>query len=586
MNGLEHLASLLAPTVRIGDAPMPSTHDIDRLIATLQARISASGISEVPADLQHASIQRFWTTPRLDTLKDARLVAFGLCLPAGPEGACLLEDRPRLGAVLDGVDQWLHEAHWFRRCYQGLVWSYFSYDIDAEGVSADARHNWERLRDYLGQRAGATVAKLANPDWVKTVVCHPHLFKPSPCEPHVDKVLRGDFTQVDAICAQLGIGASSWFMRQLVQARVSAAVRLDDADFCSLLPSLIDMLAGAAALRDAGLARLLERYAGMLLTPVHDELRDALARAWGSPWHAANALHWDGIRQPARALASEWIKADLIARFFARSGHDTRRAAFWQRYSRSMQKIEFAFAPAALGEPPCAEASGDARMRGLVSALVDGSSDDRAMVMTMGRAVIVEFGDPALPVQFHDLSQPLPFDMSAPLRMEADADNSLRHTDGCLSLAHRDGLQGWRQWEQMFEAALKDRFDIRAGVAASTQASSFVDLSDLPGLEPSQAQASTARTRRWQQASAGEDVHWLTAEAASVPFSRADLEVLARVHSLHLEDDSLKTGRLWVRTKQTDQRIAQVLKRWGFTQVAGEGWYRSIAAPADNRHGG
>jgi hypothetical protein len=78
----------------------------------------------------------------------------------------------------------------------------------------------------------------------------------------------------------------------------------------------------------------------------------------------------------------------------------------------------------------------------------------------------------------------------------------------------------------------------------------------------------------WHAASAGEDIHWLTAEAASVPYSRPDLEVLARVHSLQLDDQATRTGILWVRTGDSERRIARVLSRWGFAYVPGEGWSR------------
>lgn len=574
MNAVAHLASLLAPAVRIGGLPMPMANHIDTVIEALQGQLTSRGDQPLPVDLQHDTVRRFWDTRRLETLKDARLVAFGLCLPAGPEDDCVLGDGPRFTAVLDGIDQWLHDPRWYRRGYQGLLWSYFNCDIDADGTSAPLRQNWLRLRDYLGRRASRTVDRVANPDWVKTVVCHRHLFTDTPCERHAAQLLRGDRRAVDLMSAQLGIGGSSWFFHQLIMAQVTAATALDDDAFCAALPSLIDLLSDAPTLRDEELARLLARHDRVRHTPLHAGLRDAAAGWWGLPWRPSNALRWSGLTDGLRNRVSGWIKADLIDRFFARCGDGPgrRRAAFWQRYVKSIQKIEFATGDQALqaaGWP-----AGPRATTGLGTPLRDGSPSDRAMVLTMGRAVVVEFSDPSIALHGYDLRQPLPFDMSQPLALATDADNSLRQRSRCLFLAHQDGLFGWRQWEQMFEAALSDQFGLRPGTAVSADPSSYVDLSGVTtGLAlGSDAPDEATDEPRWQTASAGEDVHWLTAEAASVPYSRADLEVLARVHALRIDDQTTRTGRLWVRSDDTDPRIARVLRAWGFVHEPGEGW--------------
>jgi hypothetical protein len=434
--------------------------------------------------------------------------------------------------MLDGADQWLHEPRWYRRCYQGLVWSYFNCDVDADNGGAGLRQNWERLRDYLGRRATATVDKLANPDWVKTVVANRHLFGEAPCEPHAGKLLRGDREDVDRLCKQLGISDSSWFLRELVQVQVTAATRLDHDEFRALLPSLLQMLSGARTLRDSGLACLLERHAQIPCHPLHEGLRDAAAAWWGSPWLPTNALRWSGVTESVRGMVSEWLKADAIDKFFATlsDGNGQRRASFWKRYVNSIQKV---------GHAP---------------------GEQVALMMTIGRAVVVAFSDATLPLHGHDLRDAAAVDMTRP----------------DLVLKHQDGVRGWRQWEQMFETALRDSFGMRPGVLTSAGAAPIVDLSDAAaGMATGIGEPlGSIDEPRWHSASVGEDVHWQTAEAASVPYSRPDLEVLARVHSLRLEDDTARTGKLWVRADTADQRIARVLTRWGFEQVSGEGWFR------------
>lgn len=575
---VDHLASLLAPALRLGGAAMPRSGDIDVVIETLQGQIRAGGNRQVPADLQHDAVQRFWKMPRFETLKDARLVAFGLGLRVGPQGACLLDDPRRFDAVLDGIDQWLHDPRWYRRGYQGLLWSYFNGDGEAAGTDTGTRQNWLRLREYLNQRASRTVDPTVNPDWVKALICHRHLLGESPCDRHAADLLRGDRAEVDLLCAQFGIQGSSWFLRQLVQAQVSAATRLGHDAFRALLPRLIDLLSGAHALRDEGLACLLDRYQQIPHAPLHHGLRDAAADWWGSPWLPQNELRWSGMKDGVRSLVSEWIRADLIDRFFAAPdpGPDPRRAAFWKRYVKSIRQIEFAFGGDAMQPPPARARLGPDRVIGRGAWLRDGQPAEAALVMTMGRAVVVEFSDPSLPVHVYDLRDAQPFDLSRPVALAHDAENSLRHHHRSLSLPHQDGLHGWRQWEQMFEAAISDQFGIRPGRMPATDATSCVDLSDsTAGTDCRRTEPdSRVDAPRWPTASSGEDVYWLTAEAASVPYSRADLEVLARVHALRIEDATTRTGRLWVRTDETDHRIARVLSGWGFVHVIGEGWRR------------
>ena len=107
LNSADHLASLLAPAVRLGAMAMaPAGDSIDAVIERLQRHLKDGSSGRLPErDLQLETVRRFWMTGELPTLKDARLVAFGLGLPAGPEGECLLADGARFDALLRGLDQ-------------------------------------------------------------------------------------------------------------------------------------------------------------------------------------------------------------------------------------------------------------------------------------------------------------------------------------------------------------------------------------------------------------------------------------------------------------------------------------------------
>jgi len=569
MTAVSHLASLLAPSVHVAGFPMASARGIDEVIEALQRRVKAGSTAHVPTDLQLTALQRFWESPSFHTLGAARLVCFGLDVAAGPAGACLLDDSARLAAVFAGLESWLGQARWYRRSYQGLLRSYFRFDPEGDAVSPTARANWLRLRGYLKSHAPKTLDGSSNPRWVEAAQDQA-LFGDAPAAAYGAELLRGDHQAVDQLCDTLGIDGSSWFRRELVQAQIDAATQLADDAFRAVLPSLVALLAKTVALRDRGLAMLLERDAGIPHEPMHEGLRDAAAEWWGTPWTASTALNWNGVGDETRAAAAHALKAHLIDSFFLMQtgGGGRRRADFWKRYLAATRSVEFVFGTGArLGRLD--------RVRGLGTPMRDATAADMAMLLTIGSAVVVTFLDSEQAVFGYDLRKGRPFDLDRPVALARDAENSLRLGRRDLELTHRDGLGGWRQWEQMFEAALKDRFDIRTGARAAAQTSPFIDLSDDEALRAGPPSNPPLDGTTWaRQRSAGEDVHWQTAEAASVPYSRPDLEVLARVHSLRVEDLTVEHNKLWVRSEPQDPRLQQILRRWGFTLVDDAGWWR------------
>ena len=576
MSAVDALAALLAPAPHVEAVPT-DTSGIDALIERLRAQVRIGSAPQAPQDLQRLALQHFWQTPQFDSLRNARGVAFGLGLAVGTMGERVLDDARRFGAVLSGADAWLDRPRWYRRCYQGLLWSYFNIDTEAEGTSPAARRHWLVLRDYLKQRAPKIVDPQLNPDWVDAVATGLHLFGDAPTEPYVDGLLQGDRQALDLLIERVGIQAPSWFLRQLIGAQIDAAVALDDAAFCARLPGLLGLLAGAGGLRNACLTSLLQRYAQLPRPPLHEGLRDAAADAWGSPWMAADAWHWDGLEAGVRTLLGDWLKAAVLEAFFARAEDQapTRRAGFWQRYLRSIRLVRLAAGATACAPGAAAGPTPMPAMPSILARLRDPMPTDTVLVLTIGCALVVACGDPNEPLRVHDLRRPLPFDIDRPLTLEPNGVNSLRTSAAALVLDHRDGLLGWRQWEQMFEAALKEHFDIRPGAPnAAAGWSGHIDLSDALPVAFDSAGTATAEQLAWPSASAGEDVHWQTAEAASLPYSRPDLEVFARVHALPLDDQLRATGKLWVRAAADDRRIARVLTRWGFSHIAGAGWWR------------
>lgn len=555
MTVLERLSGLLQGSLGVAGRPFPQSSDLDQVIAGLQKHNRAGGGS-VPEDLQQAAVRKFWDTQHFETLKDARLVSFGMCLPNHPSGPCIMEDRQRFQAVLDkqtGVDQWIDEPRWYRRCYQGLIRSYFTYDAKMAQAPAVGKQNWGDLRDYLNERTSNIVDKKVNPDWVTTAMGNRQLFGSDPCAPYAGEVLLGDASKVDLLCEQLGIVKESWFLRELVLAQVREATKLSHERFKDLIPRLLDLLSKNLVLRDRGLILMLDKYASETQPDINESLRNASVDWWGNPWLPSNETRWGGVVPAAREMVSEWLKREFIEAFFTKLAEDgvgdRRRANFWLRYVKSMD-IRFALGARALYSRDRDFEVLRKKMKGLYTELKTTNNSNNAFIMTLGDLVAVEFGGMGNAFYGYDKRETLPFDVSHPVGTTVNAPNSLKHRNHILWMQHQDGIKGWNTWEEMFEATLKKHFDIRPNEAKEHVVAQIV------AAQASRASQQT-RDARFEQG-----------------FSKDVLFEYARAHSLLIEDNSKINGNLWVRTDNNDSEVNRTLLNWGFKFKPDKGWWK------------
>lgn len=181
MSALNYLASLLQSSVSEETQPIRSGTEIDVLLEQLKARAKSRVGREPVHDHQLDAVRRYWQSHEVSTFRDAYLLSFGLCIPHRPQGECVMEDRPRLQHILDSVDGYITKTASYRRCYQGLAKSYFSFDVDACGVASSGRKNWLTLRDYLHDRNPKIRDSRSSPSWVDTAIENRQLFDESPC---------------------------------------------------------------------------------------------------------------------------------------------------------------------------------------------------------------------------------------------------------------------------------------------------------------------------------------------------------------------------------------------------------------------
>ncbi|QQX85230.1 hypothetical protein JJQ59_04580 [Cupriavidus necator] len=532
---------------------------IDAVIEEMKARSKSPPSGKPSEDHQLEAVRRFWQSHEVKSFRDAYLLSWSLCIPHRPQGACVLEDQSRLQGVLDGVDVWTTRPSAYRRCYQGLVKSYFTYDAHGDGTSSASRKNWNLLRQYLQDRNRLIKDKGLNPEWVTTAVDNKEIFGEQPCEPFVEALLRGDAGIVDHLCEQLGIGKASWFLRELVLAQVKGAAKLSDAKFQALLPRLLALLAANEVLRDRGMILTLDRYAKVPGTTLHQGLRDHAVSWWGNPWLPSNATRWGGVAPEARAMVADWLKLEFIETFFTKLAEDglgdPRRMNFWKRYVKAIDHIEFALGSFAENSREEDFVTLRKKMAGLIRYL-DASGTNNAFIMTMGNLVAVEFSGLGNALYGYDARRSVPFKTTQILRLAVNGKNSLKQKDKCiLWLSHQDGLRNWEKWEHMFEATLKKEFGIEPGTPT-------------PGA--------TAVKRPPPQTSSvvNNGMPGSISAMTFQPYSRARLDKLARTCGLEVDDRTSQGGNLWVRAGESDDAVGNVLTRWGFRNKPGKGWWK------------
>lgn len=616
MKALEQLqASLQANLDSVLTRPWRSEQNINEHIAKLEERLSRGVDAYVPRALQEEAVRYFWTSKRLDSLKEARLVSYGVAMPIGSERLRIIEDKERFPVLLRGVDQYLSAPKQYRRCYQGLLSGYFAYDPEDRNARKTGQENWEQLRQYLCTRACNVVDGARNPLWAESLQQHTTIFGENPGAHYGPNLLAGDRTEVDELREVLSISDTSWFMHKLYLGQVQAAVQKRDPEFLELLYQVLNLLHDNERIQDDGLALVLNRFAQLNSRPLAPPLRDAAVNWWGNPWLPSNSMRWGRVSADAREMVTEWLKLAFIEAFFTllaeeKSG-DTRRLNFWKRYVHAIDEIHFA-----LGSDASSANSPDfvalrKKMTGLVTPLHDTTRSNNAFIMRMGPLVIVEFSGYSNACYGYDASASLPFRYGEPMAMRVDANNSLKRSSRKLWLKHQDGNHGFSHWEDRFEQTLASGYGVHPNSAVEREVliprrgDSRVDEQqeqrlatpygrEQVGTREAQSPSSVPNSNTLSRARAlsdtsAEDAASLSAQLDVYPdesagprawlkvkYSFTGLQEFARRFELSTKDLTYKNGNLWVYLHESNKDIGPVLRAWGFTyRNSKRGWWKS-----------
>lgn len=434
--------------MQLGDA-LQMVHERSLLQDWVGAVLEQEGLS---GDQMVDALEQFYKSQGFKSLRQARLVCYGLLQPFGPQPYRLIDDVERLNLLLTYLDRNQSRVRLYRKCYRGLLNCYFSYDPEGPEANVIARRNWEMLRDYLYERRESLRMGSYTPDWITALLEHPALLSASPFWKYPFEKLQGDWSPLEEIQQRLEIGEDSWFIRGLVLKQVEAVSALDDAAFTEYLDHVLLLLNGHRLYAGTGLKILLHRFIRCETKEERATLRDFAVNLWGNPWLASNEQDWRCDAE-ARDMVALWLKRHLLHEFFSLFADDAaglRRLNFWELYCADMQGMYFALGKDAFNPGNMDFFRFRNAAKGLVVKLTEGSHELHAFIMQFDRHHVVEFSRNSNVAYFYDTRHgPPPFYFSEGwIKVGAlSVGNALKGGSSkpvSIPLRHQDtGKMGW-----------------------------------------------------------------------------------------------------------------------------------------------
>jgi hypothetical protein len=518
-------------------------------IETLKRVLRTAGNGQPPRDRLREAVRHFLATGQLPNLAAARSVCFGAAERFTQAEPPVIEDGNAFPRLLSGVDEYRDAPRHYRRCYRGLLHTYFIYHGEHDETPKTGRRNWIQLRDYLHARRPSIRVAGFRPEWAEAIDDHPNLLTDDPVSKYASEVLNGNTETVDLIRSRLEVSDASWLMRKLIVAQIRAATLESDESFRRRVQTLLKLLEGHEILENDGLTLILDRYAKMRIPEPHIGLRDRTVQSWGNPWLDRNSPKWTRVTPDARRLVSNWLKLDLIREFFEALSEDRktdqRRVSFWEQYHEQIDDMYFA-----LGSATMSARSADAkRLRDrmgdhLLGLKRPGASANNAFIMMMGEIVAVEFGVRGNACYLYQRNT-LPFQLQGEVTGDRDG---LRSHSNIERLLHMDS--GHETWEEKFSSVLS-----RHGISRGSK----------PQVKLTRAAAATSSqvALRSQQQGGGES-----------PTKRQFKEFVDR-YTMSWNDNTSVGGNLAVKHPYTIGAIADQLRAWGFSySETRKFWYR------------
>lgn len=556
MDHLSLLAKLLAEIDRESPVNLRACTEIDTVNKRLKQELGDEGGERIPIDKQIEALKSFWEHGSFRSFLDARNVCFGLAIRPWDDERCLIEDSTRFEKVIDDLKQWERSPRPYRKCFYGLMHSYFEYDSFGRDIPPAGVSNWKKLREYLKRSTALLNCDVSPREWVKIVVSNRDVFSDHPCSEYAQEVFEGKHDRVNLVRLELGISDASWFTRELVLSQIRYVCELDDAQFKSAIPKLLEFVHDNQILQDLALQMLLNRYAKIPGRPPHYPLKNFSVKAWGNPWLPSSEYRWEGVSEDARQMVGDWLKHEFIELFFTKlsedGANDTRRLKFWAKYVPLIDNINFALGSDARLSHERDYVELRAKLKDFICTLKGGRNN--AFIMTMGDLVVVEFAETSNALYGYRRAS-VPFDVNRTLRSSPiNGDNSLKNDARVLYLQH------FGDWEYEFEVELrklgldlsKGRDSVSSRVLFKSTSTASQQMQKTETTEPSLFESSIGR---------------------NMDFNEKNLRLIAIRFGARIVDNREKGGALWLEMNNIPE-ARSLLYSWGFRFIKDKGWWK------------
>jgi hypothetical protein len=504
------------------------------------------------------ALSRFRKNGRFANFIELKYGCFGVGLSImwGNSQWSILGDEELLRQLLKLVDVERKQPRRFRKCYQGLMHSYFSYPVLDEEAEQVVK-NWHILRRFLGNRRELALRATNIPTWLAMLDQHANLLSSKACEPYAADLLQGNRKQLEIATEGIGIGPTSWLWQEAIITTVKTATEIDsDADFRNMVDTLLNLLVSSESDRPLSesvllrcFAMILIRYAKSTNKPEHPRLRDLAVQHIGNPWLKRAA--WDAYvnNDNARKMVDGWLKRRLITDFFAvlseDGAADQRRLNYWLRFEPVIEDMWFALGPHAREANTADFIEMRKRMEGRLHFLSGpGSILNNAFLMKIGEFLIVEFGVTGNATYIFNIG-----DSKIDFSKREMNIYSLKGSNHVGRLIHMS------DWEYTFDQWLCPRISWHPETG---------NQNVIPARHaPTHSSASSAAKRFGQH--------------RPIPRTAGDInQVLYFIKTLNLEyeDNRGLGGPFWIRTGNNNPYLNDSLSSMGFKYAADKGWWR------------
>ena len=563
--------------------PRPMTESL----RDLRKSMGGSGEGPPPVDLLQQALQVFAKTQQVANFTELKYVCYGVTVPLWLGQCCVIDHPPLFDRLLGLVEERSGQPKQFRRCYQGLLNSYFGFDRHTQ-PSPEGSMNWSRLRQYLGQRLEpvlqAAVGRGVVPDWLSTLSQHQNLLTEDPCSRYARGLRNGSTEELKALCSALGIASTSWVWEEALMAYVQVVCDQLDVPFRRDMPAVLRLVNGdtelklAQVLATRATAMTVVRYAKSSEHPEHTDLRDASLRWIGNPW--VNRTAWDAHAksEPARTMVEGWLKRHLIKNFFQLLAHDgaadLRRLNYWLKWEPKITDMWFVLGSDAAGNKSEPFKRLRKLMEGREQFLDDSTDDNNAFVMRIGPLLVIEFG-----VTNNACFAYAAADFKISLERKRLSVHVLKQKGGATKLAHTYG------WEPKFDEALRK-------LLQSVPESKGVLVSAPPASRPAPPAVAPAPQITTPARPAQPSSPWPTiappgtavpapppdAQRPEQRASQLNIDIIRGKcvqRGIEWEDNRKKRGAFWVLMSDRSKHLgfAKMLETLGFRYTEGQGYW-------------